>query len=127
MFKLHTRLKADTFEIARLELSRMLLMNDKSLPWLILVPERKGVRELDQLIEADRARLMEEIVIASRAIQHLYAPDKMNIGALGNLVPQVHFTSGEDTGQTTHGQVPYGARDQWYPIRKKRRKSVAKG
>jgi diadenosine tetraphosphate (Ap4A) HIT family hydrolase len=91
MFRLHERLKADTIEISRLQLSRLLLMNDKSLPWLILVPEREGVQELDELPEEDRAGLMEEIVLASRVIQHLYTPDKINIGALGNLVPQLHL------------------------------------
>jgi diadenosine tetraphosphate (Ap4A) HIT family hydrolase len=91
VFSIHERLKADTLEITRLGLSRLLLMNDSSLPWLILVPEREGVTEIHQLSADDRSSLMEEIALASRMIQTLYAPDKINVGALGNLVPQLHI------------------------------------
>lgn len=91
MFLLHERLKADTFEITRLQLSRVLLMNDSSFPWLILVPERENIREIYELEEKDRAVLMEEIALASHIIDHLYKPDKINVGALGNLVPQLHI------------------------------------
>jgi diadenosine tetraphosphate (Ap4A) HIT family hydrolase len=90
MFMLHDRLKADTLDITRLRLSRVLLTNDGSFPWLILVPERENIRELYDLGEKDRAVLIEEITLASRIIDHLYKPDKINIGALGNLVPQLH-------------------------------------
>lgn len=91
MFKLHERLRADTLEITRLHLSRVLLMNDSSFPWLILVPERENLRELYDLEEKERAVLIEEITLASRIIRHLYDPDKINVGALGNIVPQFHF------------------------------------
>ncbi len=90
MFILHERLKADTLEITRLELSRVLLMNDSAFPWLILVPEREGIREIHELNEKDRVLLVEEMALASRVIRQLYMPDKINIGALGNLVPQLH-------------------------------------
>ncbi len=90
MFTLHERLRADTLDITRLRLSRVLLMNDSSFPWLILVPEREDIRELYDLDEKDRPVLIEEITLASRVIRHLYKPDKINIGALGNLVPQLH-------------------------------------
>lgn len=91
MFTLHERLQADTFEIIHMSLSRVLLMNDSSVPWLILVPERKDVTELHELVYEDRAVLMEEIVLASRVIQELYSPDKINIGSLGNIVSQLHI------------------------------------
>jgi diadenosine tetraphosphate (Ap4A) HIT family hydrolase len=90
MFKLSDRLKHDTVEIGRLELSMLLLMNDRALPWLILVPEREGVKEIDELSAEDRALLVEEMSWASQTIRCLYHPDKINIGALGNLVPQLH-------------------------------------
>jgi diadenosine tetraphosphate (Ap4A) HIT family hydrolase len=90
MFTLHERLKADTLDITRLGLSRVLLMNDRSFPWLILVPERENIRELHDLDEKDRSVLIEEITLSSRIIEHLYKPDKINVGALGNLVPQLH-------------------------------------
>ncbi len=90
MFELHPRLAADTVEIARLGLSRVLLMNDSRFPWLILVPEREGVREIVELEHAERAQLVEEIARASHVLLGLYVPDKLNVGALGNLVPQLH-------------------------------------
>jgi diadenosine tetraphosphate (Ap4A) HIT family hydrolase len=90
MFQLNDRLRNDTVEIGRLKLSMLLLMNDRALPWLILVPEREGVKEIDELSAEDRALLVEEISWASQTIRCLYHPDKINIGALGNLVPQLH-------------------------------------
>jgi diadenosine tetraphosphate (Ap4A) HIT family hydrolase len=91
MFKLYQRLQKDTIGITQLALSRVLLMNDSSFPWLILVPEREGVREIHELGPEDRLLLIEEITVASEIIRKLYSPDKINIGALGNLVPQLHI------------------------------------
>lgn len=89
-FTLHERLKNDTFEVMDLALCRVLLMNDSSFPWLILVPMRTGVTEVHGLTREDRAVLIEETAAASRAISSVFSPDKINIGALGNLVPQLH-------------------------------------
>lgn len=88
---MHERLAADTHEIGRLTLSRVLLMNDSSVPWLILVPEVPGATEIHDLNILDRTVLMEEISRASLAMQELYAPDKLNVGVLGNIVPQLHI------------------------------------
>ena len=90
-FTLHQRLQEDTIEIIRLKLSRVLLMNDSSFPWIVLVPERQGVQEVYELSVEDRSVLIEEIAAASEIIRQLYSPDKINIGALGNLVPQLHI------------------------------------
>lgn len=90
-FKLHHRLQEDTVEIVRLKLSRALLMDDSSFPWIVLVPEREGVREVHELNIEDRSVLIEEIAAASEIIQQLHCPDKINIGALGNLVSQLHI------------------------------------
>ncbi len=91
MFVLNDRLRNDTIEIGRMELSLILLMNDRALPWLILVPERADIREIDELNAGDRNLLIEEVACVSRTIRKLYNPDKINIGALGNLVPQFHM------------------------------------
>ncbi|MGY9005638.1 MAG: HIT domain-containing protein, partial [Alphaproteobacteria bacterium] len=72
-------------------LSRALLMNDRRFPWIILVPERGGVREIHDLSIEDRAILMEEITLISTTLDGLFKPDKMNVGALGNIVPQLHI------------------------------------
>jgi diadenosine tetraphosphate (Ap4A) HIT family hydrolase len=89
-FTLHPTLARDTVEVARLPLCRALLMNDRRFPWLILVPEREAVREIHQLSPADRAALIEEIAQGSAALERLFHPDKLNVGALGNVVPQLH-------------------------------------
>jgi diadenosine tetraphosphate (Ap4A) HIT family hydrolase len=89
-FTLHPQLARDTSEVTRLELSRLLLMNDRRWPWVILVPERPGLRELFELDADDGARLMEEIVLVSAAVRDLYQPHKLNVAALGNQVEQLH-------------------------------------
>lgn len=66
-------------------------MKDSSFPWLILVPQRPEVRELHDLSREDRAVFMEEIARVSEAIQSIFNPDKINLGALGNIVPQLHM------------------------------------
>jgi diadenosine tetraphosphate (Ap4A) HIT family hydrolase len=89
-FVLHPQLAADTFEIGRLELSRVLLMNDSRFPWLILVPEKPDLVELVDLGNTDLSRLAGEIRRASLALRECFAPDKLNVAALGNMVPQLH-------------------------------------
>lgn len=89
-FTLHPTLAQDTVEVARLPLCRVLLMKDRRFPWLILVPVRESVREIHELTAADRAQLMEEIARAGEALSRLLQPDKVNVGALGNVVPQLH-------------------------------------
>lgn len=90
-FALHERLKADTVEVARWALSLLLLMNEQRWPWLILVPQRSGAREILHLGPADRTLLMEEVAAAGRLLTALHRPDKLNIAAIGNVVPQLHF------------------------------------
>jgi len=91
MFVLHERLKADTLAITNWPLSSLRLLNDATYPWLVLVPRLGEVSELHQLSEGDQAQVMLEINAASLIIDELYSPDKINIGALGNLVPQLHI------------------------------------
>ncbi|HTQ12349.1 MAG TPA: HIT domain-containing protein [Rhizomicrobium sp.] len=89
-FVLHQRLAADTRAVADWGLSRVLLMNDARYPWLILVPRRAGLVELHDLKHAERLVLMEEIARAGAALKSLTGCAKINTGALGNLVPQLH-------------------------------------
>lgn len=91
MFKLHPTLEADTVEIARLTLCRVLLIRDRTYPWLILVPEREGLRDLDDLSEADRTQAMNEIDRVSKAMKAIFQPYKINVAALGNVVEQLHI------------------------------------
>ena len=89
-FTLHPRLAADTVPVCNLMLSSVLLMNDSRFPWLILVPRRADVTEIHELTQSDCASLIEEVADASRALSAVTQPDKINVGALGNLVPQRH-------------------------------------
>lgn len=90
-FELHETLAADTLEAVRWPLCRVLLMNDSRYPWLILVPAKASLSEIHDLGPADQAVLMTEIDRASRVLTRLFLPDKINVGALGNLVPQLHI------------------------------------
>lgn len=89
-FALHPRLAADTLPVADLDLCRVLLMGNRLFPWLILVPRRPAAVEVHKLATDDRALLMEEVARAARVLEQAMAPDKINIGALGNMVPQLH-------------------------------------
>ena len=90
VFKLHPDLLRDGLEVSRLRLSRLLLMNEARWPWLILVPERHGMREMHDLDSLDLYRLCDEIASCSQVLQQLYKADKINVAALGNMTPQLH-------------------------------------
>jgi diadenosine tetraphosphate (Ap4A) HIT family hydrolase len=89
-FSIHPRLSADTAVVADWPLSRVLAMNDARYPWLILVPRRDAVGEIFDLNPSDRTVLIEEIARASEGLKKLTHAVKINIGALGNIVPQLH-------------------------------------
>jgi diadenosine tetraphosphate (Ap4A) HIT family hydrolase len=89
-FELHPQLAADTTSVAELPLCRLLLSNDANFPWLILVPRRDGIREIHELDEADQCMLLRESVALSKALVAAFGGDKLNVAALGNVVPQLH-------------------------------------
>lgn len=89
-FRLHERLDQDTVEAARWPLCLVLMMRERHWPWLVLVPRRAGLREIHDLAPGDRGQLIEEIARASAALARAFDAEKMNVGAIGNLVPQLH-------------------------------------
>ena len=93
-FVLHPRLMADTAVIVDWSLSRVLLMNDKRFPWIVLVPRRPNVVEFFDLDETSRAQLTNEIARAGERLKGWArthgGADKINVGMIGNLVPQLH-------------------------------------
>jgi diadenosine tetraphosphate (Ap4A) HIT family hydrolase len=89
-FVLDSRLEADTLPVADLTLSHVLLMNDRRYPWVILVPRRAGVREWIDLDNQDGEQLWRESMQVCRTLRSLFAGDKLNVGALGNVVEQLH-------------------------------------
>ncbi|MBU6469287.1 MAG: HIT domain-containing protein [Gammaproteobacteria bacterium] len=112
MFQLHSQLQKDTLLFGRFELCQLMLMNDANYPWFILVPERENVREIHELNDADRRQLWEESAQLSRALTECFRPDKLNIAALGNQVPQLHihhivrYTHDAAWPQPVWGKVP---------------------
>jgi diadenosine tetraphosphate (Ap4A) HIT family hydrolase len=88
-WSLHPQLVADTVLVRDLALSRLLVMNDANFPWLILVPRRAGASEIFDLGD-ERALLMDEISHVSRALKEETRCDKLNVAAIGNVVPQLH-------------------------------------
>ena len=111
-FSLHERLRADTIELTRWPLSLVLLMNARQWPWLVLVPRQADMREIYELPERDQHALTAEIVRASRSLMQLVQPHKLNIAALGNVVPQLHvhviarFTNDPAWPKPVWGAVP---------------------
>jgi diadenosine tetraphosphate (Ap4A) HIT family hydrolase len=89
-FALDSRLAAATLPVGDLALSSVLLQNDSRFPWLVLVPRRPGLVELTDLGDADYRTLADEIRLATRVMLALAKPDKVNMAALGNVVPQMH-------------------------------------
>jgi diadenosine tetraphosphate (Ap4A) HIT family hydrolase len=87
---LDPRIEADSAFVADLALCQLRLMDDSRFPWLVLIPAREGVVEIIDLPAADRAALMTEIALCSSALKAVVPCDKLNVGALGNVVPQLH-------------------------------------
>lgn len=90
-FELHPRLAADTFVLGDFPLCRLLLMNDAQYPWFVLVPRRNDIGEIYQLGDADQAQLLRESVLLSRTLMEVFEGHKLNVAALGNVVPQLHL------------------------------------
>lgn len=90
-FDLHPRLAADTRFVGDLPVCRVLLMNDRRFPWVVLVPRRAGLRELHDLAPAVRQSVLAEVLDLSAAMQAEFRAEKTNVAALGNQVPQLHI------------------------------------
>lgn len=88
---LHPQLAEDTHPVARFALSDLQLMDDANHPWLILVPRVENAVEWVDLDEAQQAELTREISRASRLLKSVFEPHKLNVAALGNMVPQLHI------------------------------------
>lgn len=94
-FQVDPAFEAGSIAVGDLPLCHVRLQADARWPWLILIPRLPGLREVEDLSPADRARLIEETVLAGQAVRALGAAtgfpvEKLNIGALGNLTPQLH-------------------------------------
>jgi diadenosine tetraphosphate (Ap4A) HIT family hydrolase len=90
-FALHPTLAADSVHVISLELSDVRLVRDARYPWTILVPRVAEVRDVYQLSEAQQQTLTRESAHLSRVLVALFAPFKLNVASLGNMVPQLHL------------------------------------
>lgn len=91
MFELDPRLRHDTIDFGSFPLCRLLMMDDCSYPWFILVPQREKLREIHHMEELDRQQLWAESTRLSLWMEHLFNFDKLNVAALGNVVSQLHL------------------------------------
>lgn len=91
MFTLDSRLQQDCVLVGDFPLCRLLLMNDASYPWFILVPRREEVSEIFQLDGADQRQLWQETSLLAETLKDTFAADKMNVATLGNVVSQLHM------------------------------------
>ena len=89
-WRLDRQLADDTHPVAQLLLSEVRLRDDSHHPWLVLVPRVAGAVELFDLSDGEQQSLVREIALAGRVLRDCFVPDKVNVGALGNLVPQLH-------------------------------------
>ncbi len=95
-FILDPAFSATSFRLGDLALSEARLQDDARYPWIVLIPRLPGLREVEDLDSAQRAVLMEEAVAAGAAVRAVgaslgLAVDKLNLGALGNVTPQLHL------------------------------------
>ena len=90
MAELHPQLQNDCLLVGKFELCKLLLMKDANYPWFILVPDRDGITEIYQLDDAAQQQLMRESSVMARLLVEHFQADKVNIAALGNVVPQLH-------------------------------------
>jgi diadenosine tetraphosphate (Ap4A) HIT family hydrolase len=90
VWSLDPQLERDTVTVGDLPLARILVMNDATYPWLILVPRIAGAVELIDLADEQQAQLMDEIAMLSRVLKDVTGCDKLNVAAIGNVVAQLH-------------------------------------
>lgn len=91
VFSVDPELEKDSYLIAELELSNLYVKNDKENPWFVLVPRKFRAFELIDLNNEEQCLLMEEVSSVSEFLKFYYKPSKINIGALGNIVRQLHI------------------------------------
>lgn len=91
LFTLDERLQRDTIAVGSLALCDVLLMNDATYPWCILVPRRANISEIFQLQDSEQQQLWKETSFMAAQMKCMFHADKMNVAALGNVVAQLHM------------------------------------
>lgn len=89
-FFIDSRITTSCIELCDWPLSRVFLKNNACYPWLILVPRCTNIQEINELPRVSQHQLIDEISHLSCIVKELFQPDKLNVGALGNIVSQLH-------------------------------------
>ncbi|MBU3006056.1 HIT domain-containing protein [Paraglaciecola arctica] len=114
-FVLHPQLQKDSEFILDLPLCTLRLIKDANYPWVILVPRMADIQEVIDLSESHQQTLWQESALVTRSLKHLFTPDKLNLAALGNMVPQLHlhhivrYQDDPSWPKPIWGQVPFKA------------------
>ncbi|MUJ18906.1 HIT domain-containing protein [Aliivibrio fischeri] len=90
-FQLHPRLQQDCIVLGNLPLCKVLLIKEDIGPWLILVPRIEELKEIHHMTDEQQIQFIKESSAVAQLLEDNFSPDKINIGALGNLVPQLHI------------------------------------
>lgn len=90
-FELHPQLAKDSVWLADWSLCQLRIINDKNYPWFLLVPRRSGARDIIDLTSSDQQLLWQESSRLSWLLRQEFGPEKLNVAALGNMVPQLHL------------------------------------
>lgn len=90
-FVLNKRLEQDSFLVTDLSLSQVRLINNQDYIWFILIPKINQITHLIDLLPEQQITLFQEISLVSKILSKLYAPDRLNIASLGNVVSQMHW------------------------------------
>lgn len=94
-FKLHPQLAADSITIGAFDISLLLMINDGAYPWFVLVPQIADIKDAHQMDEAMHIQVLRESRALCGALMAGFAPNnnhaKLNVAALGNMVPQLHI------------------------------------
>ncbi|MCW8860313.1 MAG: HIT domain-containing protein [Deltaproteobacteria bacterium] len=91
MFHLDPRLQNDCILLGDFPLSQLLLLNEATYPWFVLVPRREKIEEIYQLDHADQQQFWQESAMLGRWMSKTFQFDKLNVAALGNVVRQLHL------------------------------------
>jgi len=91
MIKLHKKFLKTTHSITDLNLCSVRLMDNAKFPWIILIPKRKGARQILDLNKKDQMKLMSEIDYCSRIMKKSFKAYNLNVEKVGNIIPQLHI------------------------------------
>lgn len=90
-FILDPAFEGESVAICDLTLCHVRLLNDNRYPWLMLIPQRPGLADWDDLTPEDLITVSQEAQMASRVLKDLFQPTKTNMATLGNMVRQMHL------------------------------------